>query len=67
MIGAGSMRVLLAGPHTMGCFMTHLLSRGESDHSFQYKVLNLSNLQIDIIPYIKVTDTNYMNNNYGRI
>ena len=41
--------------------MISLLSRGVNIIIFQYKVLNLTNLQINTIVYIKYSDLNYMN------
>ena len=43
--------------------MINLLSWGETYHYSQYKVLNLTNLQIYTFLYIKFSDVNYMKNN----
>ena len=60
-------RVLLGGLRLLGCLMINLLSRDETYHYFKYKVLNLTNLQINNILYTKFSDVNYINNNNGQI
>ena len=43
------------------------LSRGETYHYSKYKVLNLTNLQLNAILYINFNDVNDMKDNSGHI
>ena len=56
---------LLGGPRLLGCLMINLLSRGKAYKYFQYIVLNLTNLQIKTILYLKFSGVNYINDNDG--
>ena len=47
--------------------MINLLSWGETYHYFQNELLNLTNYQVHITLYIKLTDVNNMSKNDGNI
>ena len=59
--------VFLVGPHSLGCLIINFLSWGETYQYSQYKVLNLTNLQINTILYINFSDVNYININDGHM
>ena len=56
----GLMGLLVDGPRLLRCPMINILNLGESYPCFQYKVLNLTNSQINTILWIKFSDVTHM-------